>query len=123
MKKAMVYTITALLSLSALAGCGRMNGVEPMGPTERPAASATPMIVTPDPENGYVRDEDGIITDDDTGRDGADRNGTARPGMNPGATADPGAATAGPKSSAVPKGSGSPSPSPTAAAGNGMGMQ
>ncbi|MBR4578589.1 MAG: hypothetical protein IKO22_03125 [Oscillospiraceae bacterium] len=105
MNKTMVYSISALLCLSALAGCGRLAG-EDTRPTERPVTTSSPMIVTPDPEDGYVRDEDGIITDDDTGRDDGD-HGTGRPTTEPGASAMPGG-------TAAPRGSGSPSPSPSA---------
>ena len=80
MKKPMAYILSSIVLLSSLSGCGRMG--EPgddYSPTPVPAATATPVVATPDPYDGFVRDEDGIIEDSDTGREDADR-GNAVPG-------------------------------------------
>ena len=68
MKKPAAYILTAVVLLSSLSGCGRTG--EEYDPAAAPPATATPIIVTPDPQNGVVRDEDGIIEDRDTGREG-----------------------------------------------------
>lgn len=115
MKKTMVYTIAALLSVCALSGCGRMESKDySKQPTELPEIVTSPGMYTPDPEDGYVRDEDGIITDNDTGRT------TAAPAVSaaPMVTARPGASSA-PAASASP-GARSASPSPSADAKTNM---
>ena len=99
MKKAIVYIFAALIALNALAGCG-MEGDR--NTTTNP--SATPVVTTPDVNNGIVDDKDGIITDDDNGRVGGDKdthNGDT--GINGGAgtnngtdTHTPGASSASP---------------------------
>ena len=114
MKKIVVYTITAILSLSILAGCGRMGDKrEDAGSAERPMTSASPMIVTPDPEDGVVRDEDGIITEGDPGR-GQNGGGTGIASAAPAASASPTAA-ANPGTAKTPAGTNTASPSPSAA--------
>ena len=71
MKKAIVYIFAALIALNALAGCG-MEGDRNNNTTVNP--SATPIVTTPDVNNGIVGDRDGIITDDDNGRIGDDKD-------------------------------------------------
>lgn len=81
----MAYILTAVMLLSSLSGCSRMGDIEERNnATAVPAATATPVIITPDPKNGMVRDEDGFIEDNDTGRVGANPanetpRATARP--------------------------------------------
>ena len=72
MKKAIVYIIAVLIALNALAGCGMSAD------RNTATASPTPMVTTPDVNNGIVNDNDGIITDRDNGRVGA----SATPGNN-----------------------------------------
>ena len=70
MKKGMVY-VTALLIASALlfSGCGEMRDKDDntLPPTSTPMQTMLPESMTPDPEDGVVRDRDGIITDSDSG--------------------------------------------------------
>lgn len=74
MKKIFV-SVLALLMIFALAGCGDMRVSETV-PTAVP-------YVTADPDDGMVYDRDGIITDNDSGRDTeTDSNTTANSGMN-----------------------------------------
>ena len=102
MKKPMAYILSSIVLLSSLSGCGRMGGMgDDYNPTPVPAATATPIIVTPDPYDGVVRDEDGIIDDRDTGREGAVQ-GSAAPG-----------ATVRPKTGNTSGTVQTPSPSPT----------
>ena len=60
MKKA-VYTLTMAVLVFSLAGCGAMGLVEDILPSASPAAgtpavSASPAVVTPDVEDGIVKD-------------------------------------------------------------------
>ena len=85
MKKSFAYLAAILLLLFCLSGCGNSNmdntiGVSPV-PTAMPSASP---YVSPNVNDGVVKDRDGIIEDRDTGGvnddntgilDG-DRNGT-----------------------------------------------
>lgn len=68
MKKAVVYILILVFALAALTACSA-NGTTDLEPetTAGTNASASPAVVTPDPDDGMVQDEDGIITDDDTG--------------------------------------------------------
>ena len=93
MKKA-VYTLTMALLVFSLAGCGTMGLVEDILPTASPAVgdpavSASPAAVTPDVEDGIVKDEDGIITDDDTGTDPTAKPDTGKKGAGSGKTVSP----------------------------------
>ena len=65
MKKAMVYILALTVAFSAmLTGCGEMGGTG----SDTPAPTETPQIsATPDPSDGIVRDEDGLITEEDSG--------------------------------------------------------
>lgn len=71
MKRTMVYVLALTLAFSTLlAGCGEMtNGKDGKTgtPTAAPQQTVVPGTVTPDPADGVVRDQDGIITDGDTG--------------------------------------------------------
>ena len=72
MKKAMVYMIALTLAFSTmLAGCGEMRGTDKGTPTPTPTISPDVTFPTetmmPNPEDGEVRDRDGIITDGDSG--------------------------------------------------------
>ena len=58
MKKKMVYILSAVMLLTSLSGCGRMGDVEEeIRPTAPPVVTMVPEIVTPDPQNGIVRDD------------------------------------------------------------------
>ncbi len=95
MKKAVYTLVTAALVLS-LTGCagtdlmdgGRMEDRDPAA-TAAPAVSASPAVVTPDVEDGIVRDRDGIITDDDTGAETTARPNTGRKTGDNGMAASP----------------------------------
>ena len=93
MKKA-VYTLTMAVLVFSLAGCGAMGLVEDILPSASPAAGtpavfASPAVVTPDVEDGIVKDEDGIITDDDTGADPTAKPDTGKKGEGGGKTVSP----------------------------------
>lgn len=88
MKKTMVWILALTLAFSALlSGCGDMR--KPAGdkttPSAAPQHTAMPDITTPDPQDGIVKDDDGIITENDSGNgsdghtvtDPADQSGTA----------------------------------------------
>ena len=56
--KKVVCTVSAALLLALLAGCAMDNaGGDVSTPT--PVVSTSPMIVTPDPDNGRIEDGDG----------------------------------------------------------------
>ena len=69
MKKAMVYILALTLAFSALlAGCGENSSDRSSTrETPKPQTSSAPETMMPDPEDGVVKDDDGIITDGDTG--------------------------------------------------------
>ena len=70
MKKVMVFVLALSLALSAmLAGCGEMRGRDDRttAPTATPKQTIVPDTTTPDPQDGIVRDDDGIITESDSG--------------------------------------------------------
>ncbi len=71
MKRTMVYVLALTLAFSTLlAGCGERNNAKDGKtgmPTTTPQQTAAPGTMTPDPADGVVRDQDGIITDGDTG--------------------------------------------------------
>ncbi len=81
MKKATAFLLCAAALTAILSGCGYMGmaGDVP-SQTEIPAVSASPAVVTPDPGDGIVRDDDGIITDGDTGRGTGTRPNTGTAG-------------------------------------------
>ena len=88
MKKAMVYVIALTLALSAmLAGCGEKRGTD--GGTNAPKETAqqtmTPETMMPDPDDGVVRDRDGIITDGDSGNAGSTSSKAPESNANPAA--------------------------------------
>ena len=91
MKKAVYTLMTAalVLSLTGCAGMGLMDGGQTEAPTVSPAVSASPAVVTPDVDDGVVRDRDGIITDDDTGAETTARPDTGRKTGETGMTASP----------------------------------
>ncbi len=75
MKRTMVFALALTLAFSTLlAGCGEMNGTGGKTglPTPTPQQTAAPGTMTPDPADGVVRDQDGIITDGDTGSPATD---------------------------------------------------
>ncbi|MBQ7737619.1 MAG: hypothetical protein IJT62_07265 [Oscillospiraceae bacterium] len=80
MKKKTIYSLAVLLAFSFLVACGR-NGATEVLPDGSPIVSASPMVVTPDMNDGVVRDDDGIITDSDTGN-----TATSRPETSPSAS-------------------------------------
>ena len=98
MKKITVCALSALLAAALLCGCGAgMNGentvvetpiVAPV-PSPVPSASVSP-IVTPDLEDGIVKDRDGFIEETETGRN------TPSPSPSPKVTAPNAAPTAKP---------------------------
>ena len=68
MKNTMVYLLALALAAAAfLTGCGEMR--KPSGgaadPSATPTQTAFPETMMPDPEDGIVRDRDGIITEED----------------------------------------------------------
>ena len=70
MKKAMVYILALTVACSALlTGCGELRGTgsDTSAPEETPQTSAGSETMTPDPKDGVVRDEDGLITEKDSG--------------------------------------------------------
>ena len=86
MKKIVCTVSAAVLMIGLLSGCGDGRDSrtdENMGAaTGSPVASASPMIVTPDPENGMIEDGDGM------------ENGTGtRPSNSPAGTVSPSPAT------------------------------
>ena len=82
MKSAMVYVLALSLLLTALlSGCGDIRGSN--GRTDLPTASPEHTIL-PDPEDGEVRDSDGIITEDDSGTLPQDQTGVPETTANPG---------------------------------------
>lgn len=82
MKKATVYILALILIMCVLlAGCGEnLTNRKGTSATEAPKATVLPETMMPDPGDGVVNDEDGIITDDDTGTDPED--GEIRTGDN-----------------------------------------
>ena len=72
MRKAAEYIILPVLALSLLAGCGSAD----KNHTQAPAVTQSPMMPTPDVDNGIVKDDDGVITDDDNGVIGNKGNGS-----------------------------------------------
>ncbi len=89
MKKTIVYTCVLALLIAALAGCGVMRHDN----DARPGTTAEPLIDSPAPGSGLVNDNDGIITDNDTGivnLPDVDTDITTAP--TPGATAQTGTA-------------------------------
>ena len=84
MKRGLVY-VTALALTAALlfSGCGEMRGTDgnAVPPTGTPTQTMIPETMMPDPEDGVVRDRDGIITDSDSGTvTGGTGSGTAAGG-------------------------------------------
>ncbi len=88
MKKGMIYVAALTLCIAiALAGCGEMRSTDggAVPPTSTPVQTMLPETMMPQPEDGVVRDRDGIITDGDSGTvsDGAESgsagNGTGIP--------------------------------------------
>lgn len=69
MKKTMVYILALSMAFSALlSGCGENKNNRPnTTPTVNPTATNAPATMMPDPEDGNVNDNDGIITDGDNG--------------------------------------------------------
>lgn len=64
MKKGTVYILLLAALLLLLAACGASD--KP-APAESPKPTGSPMMPTPDMNDGIVNDDDGIIDDDDTG--------------------------------------------------------
>lgn len=93
MKKSFAYLVAVLLLILSLAGCaddGRdnTNMVSPV-PTAMPSASP---YVSPDVDDGIVKDNDGIIGDNDTGSTNDNRVGTGSNGTTGNGTAGTGTA-------------------------------
>ena len=65
MKKTTACILLAAAILTLASGCGRMENTAPQ---TTPTATATPMIPTPDADNGIVNDGDGIMEPGDNGR-------------------------------------------------------
>ena len=106
MKKTMVYVLALTLAFSTfLAGCGEMRGTDgrTTAPTATPQQTMIPETMMPNPEDGVVRDNDGIITDGDSGNGTGNTpnlpESTMRPGTGAGGT-NSGNNTAGMPSSA-----------------------
>lgn len=92
MRKTTIYTLLFALVSCLVTGCGaaRQDGMT----DDTPMVSASPMIVTPDPEDGFIED------DEETRRDRDDRlqtktpdTGSASPSASP--AASPSASPAG----------------------------
>ena len=87
MKKAAEYILLPVLSLSLLAGCG---AAQRRDDAKKPESTADVVISTPSAEDGMVKDEDGIITDGDTGAvpdvTAAPGRGTSSPSASPSAS-------------------------------------
>ena len=66
MKKASEFIIISAAVLGLLTGCA---GERRRNADKTPTVTEGPVMVTPAAEDGIVRDDDGIITDGDTGRD------------------------------------------------------
>ena len=86
MKRGMIF-VTALALTAALlfSGCGEMRGTDgnALPPTATPAQTMLPETMMPDPQDGVVRDRDGIITDGDSGKvTGGTGSGKAADGNN-----------------------------------------
>ena len=65
MKKEIVYILSLAALIFSLCACGAANNPSA---TNAPPATGTPTAMpTPDMNDGIGNDEDGIITDDDTG--------------------------------------------------------
>ena len=69
MKRAMVYILAMTMVFSVmLSGCGENRTNEPATvPTDSPVTTVVPENMTPDTEDGVVKDRDGVITGSDTG--------------------------------------------------------
>ena len=70
MRKMMVFVIAlSMAAVMLLSGCGEIKGTngKENAPTATPQQTMRPEDVMPDPNDGVVRDDDGIITDGDTG--------------------------------------------------------
>ncbi|MBR6115192.1 MAG: hypothetical protein IKQ10_08445 [Oscillospiraceae bacterium] len=61
-KKMIVNTMVLPLVFGLLAGCGTTDG--DMRDRGEDRVSASPMIVSPDPANGFTTDEDGVLSTD-----------------------------------------------------------
>ena len=87
MKRKIYSAIMITAACLALAGCGEMRSTDggAVPPTSTPVQTMLPETMMPQPEDGVVRDRDGIITDSDSGTvsDGAESgsagNGTGIP--------------------------------------------
>ena len=66
MKKASEFIIISAAVLGLLTGCA---GEQRRNADKIPTVTESPVMVTPAAEDGIVRDDDGIITDSDTGRE------------------------------------------------------
>ena len=73
MRKTIVYTLCTAMLCAVLCGCGNQNQRRDDMVIGTPVVpEMTPMVspmVTPDPRDGYVDDEDGIIEEKETGND------------------------------------------------------
>ena len=78
MKKTIVYLLCAAMLCAVLCGCGNQRQERDDMVVETPMVpETTPMVTqmpTPDPEDGFVKGEDGMIEDKDTGRDRSDKD-------------------------------------------------
>ncbi len=87
MKKAAEYIILPVLALGLLAGCAAGQRRDEI---KKPEPTSEPVITTPSADDGMVKDNDGIITDDDTGaapdHSAAPGRGTASPWASPSAS-------------------------------------
>lgn len=83
MRKTIVYTLCAAMLCAILCGCGNQSQGRDDPAVGTPVIpNATPMVspmLTPDPQDGYVDDQDGIMEEDETQDDQA-TNGTANNG-------------------------------------------
>lgn len=90
MKRAIIFVCVLTLVCTVLCGCGSFRDRQPM---QTPAATAdlipevSPML-TPDMNDGVVKDEDGLIEDNEpTGT--AAPSASQRPSASPAVTAKP----------------------------------
>ncbi len=99
MKKTIAYTLLAVMILTMAAGCGRMGEETPPA---TPRATAAPVMPSPDPDAGIVKDKDGIITPEDSGSATSPRP-TAGTTPESGSEQTPGAASPSPSTEPMQK--------------------
>ena len=73
MRKTIVYALCTAALCASLCGCGNQSqGQDDMVIGTPVVPQMTPMVspmITPDPKDGYVEDRDGIMEENETGKD------------------------------------------------------